>query len=352
MNAARHFPLATLWLSCLLLLASALPVRAESDAAAEADALFARGRERLAAGDYAQACLLLAESFRRDAATGSLLALALCHERAGKLASACAAYAAVAARAHEEGRADRERAAQEKLTQLKDQLSSLSLDVSALQHEPSLHVRVNGQALTSEELAQPWPVDGGEFVVEVVAEGKQPWRVSVSVADSGENVALTVPELAPLASATKSAPRPAANKRPVSVAVPALRPRGPLRRDVEAGSGRSAGEWTGIALLTAGGATLVTSVGLVLRAAHLDNRRRYECPAGMCSGRGDAARTEARRAREASLLVALAGMGVCTAGLISFIWGRHTQPSRLAARTHASAWVSPSGVGGGVLGTF
>src|SRR5262249_36741107 len=58
-----------------------------SDAAA-AEALFHEGRKLLADGNVSAACPKFAESYRLDPAIGSLLNLAMCHEREGRTASA------------------------------------------------------------------------------------------------------------------------------------------------------------------------------------------------------------------------------------------------------------------------
>jgi hypothetical protein len=91
-----------LLLAMLLDLLPRNPVRAERADVAQAEALFRRGKESLAAGDHTRACSLLAESYRLDAATGTLLALALCHERQGKLVAAIDEYKDVVVRARAE----------------------------------------------------------------------------------------------------------------------------------------------------------------------------------------------------------------------------------------------------------
>jgi tetratricopeptide (TPR) repeat protein len=95
---------------------------APSGASAHADTLFNEGKAKLASEDYAEACRLFAGSFAIDPATGTLLALALCHERAGDLKAAIAEYRSAAKRAQLEGRADRAEAATKRADELEAKL--------------------------------------------------------------------------------------------------------------------------------------------------------------------------------------------------------------------------------------
>src|SRR5207244_2156613 len=131
------------------------------------------GKALMAQGDYARACPKLQESYNQDPATGTLLALGLCQEQRGALASAWTIYSQVASRAHAEGRSDREQAARERVTALTPRLSKLIVQVppqvAAL---PGLIVRRDGQPLAAAAWGSAVPADAGEHVIEVSADGK------------------------------------------------------------------------------------------------------------------------------------------------------------------------------------
>src|SRR5580704_15523931 len=103
----------------VLALATALgrPAAAQGSDAASATALFQEGREAAKKGDYATACLKMEESFRIDAAVGTLLNLADCQEHLGHLASAWQRF---------QEAADKLAAADDRLAAVKQRVAALA----------------------------------------------------------------------------------------------------------------------------------------------------------------------------------------------------------------------------------
>jgi tetratricopeptide (TPR) repeat protein len=312
--------------ACLL----SLPATSRAEApdtpthSARADALFEQGRSELAAGHLAEACPLLAESYALDPATGCLLALALCHEREGKLATALHSYREAAERSQREGRADRERAARDKLAAIEARVSSLTLDLSALQEQPASEVRVNGALLSATERSRALPLDGGDVEVEVSSPGQQPWRTRVTLAASGDAHTLVVPALVAL---PQPPPPPTAAAQRVHTSTTAQ-----PARDTARASRRSPTEWAGITLLSLSGAAFVTSIGFVLRANHQENANKIYCTPE-CGPEAEAAREASQRARDGALISGMLGLGVAVTGVVTYIWGRQQRPQHV----HASA---------------
>jgi hypothetical protein len=241
------------WLAVALVLSPRLGLA--QDPAAAAQALFENGRDLLRSGKVDAACPKLAESQRLQPATGTLLALAICHQTQGKLATAWVEFSEVAARAAKDGQLERESHARSQIVLLKPRLSTLELrvppEVEAL---AGLEVRMDGIVVGKSAWNVPVPVDGGEHVVEVRAADHDPWHHTVSVAEEREAILAQVPPLVPSpltarVNAERAEQRPAVMHQTAAPHPPT--PREPLSRS------SPALRWTGIAAAGAGAAALV-----------------------------------------------------------------------------------------------
>ncbi|HEU4535384.1 MAG TPA: hypothetical protein VFS00_14750 [Polyangiaceae bacterium] len=164
--------------------------------------LFRQGRTALEAGDYRAACPKLAESQRLSPRGGTLLNLALCHEREGKTASAWAEFGTALAQARREGRPDREAIAREHLGALEAKLSRLTVIVPpAAGDVAGLEVRCDGTEFKRAVWGEALPIDPGTHRIEASAPGRRPFRASVVVRPGGDRQSVRVPvlELAPAA---------------------------------------------------------------------------------------------------------------------------------------------------------
>lgn len=177
------------------LIAVAPHARAQQDAAS-AEALFRDGMTLLDSGRYAEACQKLADSHKLDPASGTLLALALCHEKQGHTASAWAAYVDAANLARRDGRRDREETAQRRAAELEKQLARLTIDLSpAARAITGIDVKRDGQSVPASAIGSPLPIDPGEHVIEASAPRKRPTRLTVRIEPSNAT-AVTIPDLA------------------------------------------------------------------------------------------------------------------------------------------------------------
>jgi hypothetical protein len=182
--------------------ASLLVAFAAGDAVAQggsvvtAEALFRQGRLLMDAKDFARACPMLAESHRLDPATGALLALAMCHEGEGKLASAWSEFSDAASRAQRQGRADRVAMAKEHVQAIEARVSVLTIIVAdTVAALPGFELKRDGEVLGKAVIGLGVPVDGGDHVVEVTARGKKPWKTSVTVGREKDTRKVVVPAL-------------------------------------------------------------------------------------------------------------------------------------------------------------
>jgi hypothetical protein len=169
---------------------------AQTGDAALAETLFREGKTLMKAGKYDDACPKLAESNRIDAGTGTLLALAFCHEQQGKTATAWAEYNEVVSAAERQRSTDRAQVARGRIAALEPQLSRLTVVVSpSAARLPGLQVTRDGVPLGEATWGSAVPVDPGDHVVQATADRKKPLVNSVRVDPHGDRQTVPIPAL-------------------------------------------------------------------------------------------------------------------------------------------------------------
>lgn len=306
-----------------------------------AESLFREGKGLMDAGDFARACPKLEESQRQDPASGTLLALAYCYEQAGKTASAWGTYNSAAMRARQEGRSDREQAARERGTALEQKLSTLTLEVPAdVAQSPGFTVRRDGETVPPAAWGSAVPLDPGEHLIEVSADGKKPWQAKVSLGANADKQKLQVPPLEA---------GPAAPAAPPPVAPPQAAP--------SADEGSKGGSSLPIIGLVTGGVGVVAlGVGTYfgLRAKSLnDDSKEQGCNAqNECTPTGGEKRDDAKSAATASTIAFVVG-GVLTAGGVAlYLIGSSSNESPPAAALAVSPALGPNQAGFALSGKF
>ncbi len=185
-----------------------------TDRAAAAESLFQEGKALMAARNFSAACPKLAESQRLDPGSGTLTALALCHEGEGKTASAWAEFMEVVGTARKDGRIDREKFARSHAAALEGALSRLTIDVPpSVSAVGGLGVRRDGEEVGQAAWGTPLAVDPGDHVIEASAPGKLAWKTTVRVGPQGDKQTVSVPALAD--EPPRSAAAPVAPPAPV-----------------------------------------------------------------------------------------------------------------------------------------
>jgi hypothetical protein len=204
-------------------LAMALPdaARAQEPTAegALAEVLYRQGRALMAEGKFNEACPKFAESYRLDAATGTLLNLASCHENERKFAAAWLEFSRAVALARRDRRFDRVRFAQERLAIIEPKLSYVTAVVPPAAEVPGLELRVDGVPLRAAARGVSTPVDPGPHAVEATAPGRKPWSQQVTIADDPTNVTVLVPTLEPVAPPAAEPPTMPPPYRPIPASV-------------------------------------------------------------------------------------------------------------------------------------
>ncbi len=154
---------------------------ATTDSRALAETLFFTGRGLMEGGRFAQACLKFAESYRLDPAAGTLINLAVCHEKEGKTASAWGEFRQALAEAKRMNRPEREQLAKDAIARLEPDLAYLSIVVPAPVRVPGLQVLRNGVPLLAGAWDTELPIDPGSNEIGATAPDYLPESKTVTI---------------------------------------------------------------------------------------------------------------------------------------------------------------------------
>jgi tetratricopeptide (TPR) repeat protein len=304
-----------LLVTCSLVCEGSLAHAAEPSDPAAAEALFAQGRALLQRGDYGQACPMLQESYRLDPATGALLAVALCHEGQGKLASAWVEFMNVAALAHAEHNSEREQSARTRAEALGPRLSYLVLRVSPeVAALPGLVLLHDDVALRPAAWGTPIPVDPGRHVLSASAPGRKAWQTTISIVEPAQRGVVELTELMPLE--VKAEGRAAPSPPPRRAERP---PMTPLRL-------------AGVGALGAGATALLFAAGASWRALSKNSNAKPNCTPSPCNSSGVQQRAAANEAANFATVGALAGGALVGAGVALFVLGKPSEARAKHAR--------------------
>ena len=184
--------------------------------AQRADKLFREGRSLLKADLPQQACPKFRQSLELDPALGTLLNLADCEERTGALVQAWLHFNDAASWAERNREAERAQISRDRASALKGRLSWLAL--SAEKPGAGLLVKVNDITAELGATPQSVPVNPGEAVVMVSADGFEPYSTRVLVGAQA-TVSLKIPALKDkVALKPPPTPDPAPDTEPLSPA--------------------------------------------------------------------------------------------------------------------------------------
>lgn len=170
--------------------------QAWADTTTVAEALFDSGRQLFEEGKYDEACEKFAESQRLDPGTGTLLNLAVCYEKAGRLATAWSTYRLAASSAASAGQDDRAEHARQEATNLESRLARVTIEISPEAKVDGLIILQDGTEQSTAVAGVALPVDAGLHKWEVSAPGYQGWQSQMEISD-GEQKTVKIPALIP-----------------------------------------------------------------------------------------------------------------------------------------------------------
>ena len=160
--------------------------------AQDADALLKEGTTLMGEGKLAEACPKLEESQRVAPSAATLLELASCHEKQGKIATAWQEFIDAEAEARKAGNKRLQANAKARSARLELRIPRLTLKVAPAVE--GLELKIDGAPVHRSSFNQPSPIDPGAHTITASAPGKKPWERAASL-KQGERKTVTIPAL-------------------------------------------------------------------------------------------------------------------------------------------------------------
>jgi len=298
---------------CLLLSTSTSRAQTSSADKAAAEALFNQGRELVEQGRFVEACPKFEASQRLDEGLGTLLHLADCYEKSGKLASAWATFKEVDSLSNARNDPERGQIARVRATALEPQLIRLVIIVPT-DRPAGFEVTRNGVTIPPELFGSPAPVDAGSWLVRATAPGHEPFEATVSLTQTiTEPFELQIPPLVPIAA-------PAQDVTPVETPPPADLSTEPTASTGDTGPNAPRNGQRTIALMVGSVGVLAAVISSVFtaRAVQRNSDSRDECTENLCSPEGLRRRDDAFQAADIATVAGIAGAVGVGAGAVLY----------------------------------
>jgi hypothetical protein len=321
------------WLAFAIAATSAAGAWAQSppgDAAdkAAAEALFEEAVALRNAGEWERACAKFEASQKLDPARGTLLNLAECMERDGKLASSWAVYRQLADEAAAARDTERARIARAKIEELEPRLPRLLVEVEEL--AAGLEVARDGEPIEPALFGVAVPLDPGTYRLSATAPGRSQWAELVDLSER-ERVVVRIPRL------------------PAGAPVP---PREP-------GAGEKEQPRRSPRRLAAQGAGGVGVAGLGVAAAFgLRARSKWRaandghCTDNVCDETGLRLASEARTAARTANVAFAVGAAASVTGAILWLTARPRDRAPPASALQIAPRVGPTEIGIAIVGQW
>ena len=162
-----------------LLIAGGVSARASAQESTVAQVLYTDAQRLVLAGDTHKACLKFGESQRIDPRLNTLIALAACHEREGKTATAWGEFLEAKEQAAARGDATRAEFAETRAAALAMRTHRILFALPS--PPPGVELSLAGKTFGAAAFGSSIPLDPGEYEVVVSAPGRPRWTTDLYV---------------------------------------------------------------------------------------------------------------------------------------------------------------------------